>query len=271
MLRTVSALLLTLIISAPLLAQQPPPQRMRIPAEKIQPLTPTTQKAEQPKQVPVDQKLRYIVKQLNLDDKQKQHAEGLFAILQSESNMTPEETKDRMEAIMSAYRAMQDAEKAGDKARTEELRAELRAMAPGAAAERNFVKGLMPVLNEQQQEKFQSLLAKLEKATDISLKPIEVVRLARSLNLTPEQSQRLDKIQEEFRKSVATDVSKGPEPAAALDTGTAKSPESQRLDKLVTDISAILNPTQRAKFESEVAARRPEDASEATPKPASKP
>jgi len=231
-------LVLAVSVAAPLFAQTP--QRMRVPGEKIKTIGPATEKAKQPKQVPIEQKLRYIVKRLNLDEKQKQHAEGLFAILQSESNLSTEETKDRMELIMSTYHAMQDAEKAGDKARAEQLREELKGLAPGVAAERNFVNGLMPVLNEQQKVKFQELLKKYEKATDLSLKPIEVIKLAREQKLTPEQSQQLDKIQTEFRQSVAA--------------GTA--PDAHALDKLISDVSGILNPTQLAAFQKEVAERR---------------
>jgi hypothetical protein len=233
-------LVLTILMAAPLAAQQQQPQRMRVPGDKAQTLTPTPQKADQPKPVPVEQKLRYIVKQLELDQKQQQHADGLFAILASESNLSPEETKDRMELIMSTYHAMQEAEKAGDTARTNELRGELRNLAPGAAAERNFVNGLMPVLNEQQKEKFQILLQKLDKATDLSLKPVEVIRLARGLKLTPAQSEQIEKIQEEFRQSVAA----------------GKAPDSQAMDKLIADDSNVLNPEQRAVFTREVSQRR---------------
>jgi hypothetical protein len=238
MFRNSLILFAVVVMAAPLVAQQP--QRMRIPVDKFHTVNPTPQKAEQPKPVPIEQKLRYIVRQLNLNEKQKQHAEGLFAILQSESNLGPEETKDRMELIMSTYHAMQDAEKAGDQARADELREELRNLAPGAAAERNFVNGLMPVLDEQQKEKFQTLLKKLDKVTDLSLKPIEVIRLARQQKLTPEQTEQIDKIQEEFRHSVAA----------------GKAPDSQALDKLISDVSAVLNPTQRAAFEQEISRRR---------------
>ena len=119
MLRNSLLLVLAVSVAAPLFAQTP--QRMRVPGEKIKTIGPATEKAEQPKPVPVEQKLRYIVKRLDLNEKQKQHAEGLFAILQSESNLSTEETKDRMEVIMSTYRAMQDAEKAGDKDRADQL------------------------------------------------------------------------------------------------------------------------------------------------------
>jgi hypothetical protein len=143
MLRNSLALLVATLMTAPLVAQ--PPQRVRIPGDRLQPVSaPPSHKAEQPTPVPLEQKLRYIVRRLNLNEKQKQHAEGLFAILQSETNLSAEETKDRMEQIMSTYHAMQDADKAGDKARAEELREELKNQAPGVAAERHFVDGLTP-------------------------------------------------------------------------------------------------------------------------------
>jgi hypothetical protein len=254
MLRNSFSLLVAVLMASPLFAQQP--QRMRVPADRMQPGSPTPEKAEQPKPVPIEQKLRYIVKQLDLNQKQQQHADGLFAILQSESNLSPEETKDRMEMIMSTYHTMQEAEKAGDKARADQLREELRNLAPGAAAERNFVNGLMPVLNDQQKEKFQTLLQKLDKATDLSLKPVEVIRLARDQNLTPEQTKKIADIQEQFRQSVAA----------------GKAPDSQALDQLISDVAGVLNPTQRAKFEQEISSRRVDaPATAPTTKPAAKP
>ncbi len=235
---------LALVLCESLGAQEGAPRR-------IQPITPGADskvipgapaKPEAPKAIPLEQKLRYICKQLDLDARQQQHVEGLFAEFKAESDMSQERTKERMDAIMATFNEMQEAQKAGDTARADELRERLRSLAPGAALERGFVEGLLPVLNEGQRAKFERLMKELETATDLSLKPVEVVRIARGLELKPEQNARLEQVQQAFRQKAAT--------------STTKEQDDQSLERLISDVRALLNADQAARFDKEIDRRR---------------
>ena len=246
--------LLSCFLSVPLLAQNPQPVRISGPT---QPAPPRVQ-PETPKDVPVLQKLRYICKQLDLDDRQWQHVEGLFAILEAESTMSQDQTRQRMELIMSTYHEMQAAQEAGDTKREAMLREELRGLAPGVEAERKFVEGLTPALKPAQQARLTMLLDQLRtvKTRDLELKPIDVVRVARQLDLDAAQHESLRKITSDFRASIAT----------ASDSDQQK----KLLDKLIADIAAICNAEQKATFEREIDKRRL-DPTPPPPAPAAQP
>jgi len=226
------------IVSAPLLAQSPPSPVGGISA------------SDMPKLIPPEQKLRYICKQLELTDEQRQHAEGLFAIMHAETQMTADETRDRLLEVQATYQEMLDARSKGEKEREEQLRAHLKSLAPGKAAERRFVEGLIPALDAKQQTLLKEWTARLENATDISLKPVEILRYVRSMNLSAAQKEKLTGVIQEFRTYVA-----GP---------GAQAEEDALLDKLIKDIGAVLDEDQRKTFEREMSKRRPDPA----PKPA---
>jgi Spy/CpxP family protein refolding chaperone len=192
--------------------------------------------------VPVDQKMRYICKQLELTREQWEHAQGLFAILESEANPGPDQLKDLMEQIVATNQELQKAREAGDKEREELLREELRNLAPGVAAEKHFIEALMPVLTPEQQAKLQALLEKLKDVTDLSLKPIEVVRIARGLGLSADQDRQIERLMQEFRKSIAT--------------ASSAEAEKSLLEKLIADIGVLLTSEQKGQFDREIDKRR---------------
>jgi len=219
------------------------PQPVRLSGPPTQPVRPTPEAVRgQAKTVPVDQKMRYICKQLELTREQWEHAEGLFAILESEANPGPDQLKDLMEQIVATNQELQKAREAGDKEREEVLREELRNLAPGVAAEKHFIEALMPVLTPQQQAKLQTLLETLKDVTDLSLKPIEVIRIARGLGLSPDQDRQIEQLMQEFRKSIAT--------------ANSAQAEKSLLEKLIADVGVLLTSEQKTQFDREIDKRR---------------
>jgi len=216
-------------------------------------------RTDEPRSVPIVQKLRYICKQLDLDEKQRQHAEGLFAVLEAEATSSPEDLRRHLEMIQAKYQDVQAAEQAGDTERAEKLREELKNLAPGVMAERNFINGLSPALRQDQKVKLESLLKELENVSDLSLKPIQVIRLARQFKLTGEQREKLAQAEQSFRKAMA-------------EAGPAEqSTRNQMVDKLATDVAAILEPAQRAEFERQVGRLRPDTPPVPPPAPTTAP
>ena len=142
-----------------------------------------------------------------------------------------------MEEIQNLWQARREAEQAGDTERVQALNEEIRNLAPPTSAERKFVEGLLPALNDEQKAKFDFLYKRFQNATDLWIKPIEVVRLARKQNLTPEQEQQLDRRVQAFREAI----------------GTAKDVERRDLlIGLVNDVWSLLTPAQRAEFDREI-------------------
>lgn len=218
----------------------PPPRD--VPAAP--PGEPRPQPANPP--APVDQKLRYICKQLELTAEQRQNVEGLFAILEQERNLTGDELARHVEEIRAKYQEMMAAQSAGDMALAEKLRDELRNMAPGKMAADNFVRGIMPLLTDAQKAKFNTLLAQLETVASLELQPIQVLRLARGLDLTANQRKSIDRIEGEFRQTMTQ----------TYDLTAAK--KSELLDQLILNVGAVLTDVQRTKWILELDRLRPD-------------
>ncbi len=240
--RVVFAVLLVVLVAAPLRGQDSGRER---PGGSARPLPQAAApRAEQGREIPVLQKLRYVCKRLDLDARQREHAEGVLAMIAAEADMGEAETRQRMEEIMSTYHAMQAAKDEGDEERAEALRDELIGLAPGTEAQRKFVERMKPALNEEQQARLDALLEQLKdaKLQDVELKPIEVLRLARQQNLTSPQVAQLRVLQDEFRRQI--------------ESVTDEDEQSGLLDKLIQDISGLLTGEQRTTFNREIESRR---------------
>ena len=230
--RIVFRSMMLVVLSVPLLAQDTP-----------QPATSGPPEAEGPAPTPTLLKLRRICEQLDLTKEQRQHADGLLEVFAMEERMGGEELIQRLEDIRVVMQDRDEAVAAGDTERAKILQKHLQELTPRAYAERNFVDGLMPALNEQQKARFQMLLERAKTLPDLSLKPIEVVRIARQQKLTAEQEEDLESLMAGFRKAVAN----------------ASKPQAKvRLAEFARDVRAILNPQQRQGFDEEIRTIDPE-------------
>ncbi|MFH1746993.1 MAG: hypothetical protein ABIG44_08105 [Planctomycetota bacterium] len=200
-------------------------------------------KPGEPTPLSVKTKLVWLCNQLELTEEQWKHTEGLFAILEVEGKKSPDELQDLLTQIRELSSLIQEADDAGDKERAAELRAELRALAPGVQAQANFLNGLTPQLTDPQIARLDELIKRLEKVQyleQIQLQPIQVVRIARSLNLSAEQQGRLEQVMSNFRAH----VKKLGQIQPVMQT--------ELLDKIIADVGTILTPEQSPSFKSEV-------------------
>jgi Spy/CpxP family protein refolding chaperone len=232
MLRWAFASILAAMCSVPVLAQL-----------QIQPST--RPKPAEAREVMLQDKLRYLCKQLELNEQQWQHVEGLFTLLDAEVNLTREEMVERLLEIQRMIAARDNAKAAGDTKQFDELTERLKELMVRPTAEKHFMDGLMPVLTEAQKAKLPELLKQLAGVTDLSLKPVQVLRTARALKLNPDQLRRLEQIEKDFRQAIGE--------AGELDAAR----RTAMVDKIVRDVAAVLDAEQRAQFEKEIDRLRP--------------
>jgi hypothetical protein len=190
--------------------------------------------------VSVQDKMRYIIGQLNLNEQQKQHADSLLAVLEVEAKLSGDALKERLEQIQRVMRERTAAAQAGDTARVAELNEELNDLQLQKGAERRFLEGLRPALDEAQKAKLETILKRLEASPDAALKPIHIVRAAHELGLSPEQNRALDQVVQEFRKKIGE--------SGELDALK----RIDLLDTFTSQVRAVLNPDQQQRFDRKV-------------------
>lgn len=186
-------------------------------------------------------KLRWICKQLQLDEMQRQQAEALIPIYDATLAKLRESGAKLMEEIQALYTELREAIEAGDKEREKELRAQLADMAPLKQAEKAYFDALEQVLTEEQKAKLPEIRKRAETVGDIAMRPVHVLRAARKHPLTREQHIQLEKVLEEFRAS---------------QTGTPPQNEgarSEKMDQLTKDVRAILTAQQAEEFDKQIA------------------
>jgi uncharacterized membrane-anchored protein YhcB (DUF1043 family) len=184
-----------------------------------------------------EQKLRWICKQLRLDEKQMQTAEALIQVYKAEIEEQKKDPSALLQRIQDKYAEVRAAQSDGNTELAKKLQAELKELAPGTQAESHFFKDLEPALNPDQKEKLPAVRKKAETVGDVSMRPVHVIRAARKLGLSAEQDQKVESILEEYRKNIASNKPDSPEASA------------ERVDKLVQDVRAVLTPAQAQAFD----------------------
>jgi hypothetical protein len=222
--------------------QAPPPPPARQPPQARPPGPPRQPAEAAPLQG--EAKLRWVCKQLRLDEPQTQQSEALFATYQAEMKDMEQHTAELLKGIQDKYAEVKAARDAGDEGRAKILQDELRALAPDMQAETHFFDGLQSVLNPEQKNRLPAIRKRAEVPGGQSLKPVYVLRTARKLALTPEQDRQLEKTLDDYR----TSAQGGP-----ADKGQA--PE-ERVEQFITAVRAILTPAQAATFDKNVEALR---------------
>lgn len=194
-------------------------------------------------------KLRYLIRQLDLDPQQQQHAEGLITVYAERRQEMMQNLQGNLNNIRAIADEIQAAEKAGDKARVEQLKKELGGMASTDDAEKEFFQNLEAVLNDQQKQTLAEARERLKRNPSGVLRPIDVIHTARALGLSAEQSARLDEVVTAFRKAA--------NPGSNLPFD--RNQNNPLLIKLISDVRGLLTESQAAAFDKRIAALRLED------------
>jgi iron-sulfur cluster repair protein YtfE (RIC family) len=222
-----------LLLGASWASAQPPPGQPQ-PPRKPQP-EPTLQG---------EQKLRWVCKQLRVDEAQMQKADALLQAYKAEVDEQRQDPAGLLQRIQDKYAELRAAEAEGNAELAKKLRAELKEMTPGAQAESRFFTDLEQVLTEEQKAKLPATRKRAESTGDVAMKPIHVLKAARKAGLTAQQQKEAEKLLETFRAEI---VASRPENAQAA---------AERVDKLVEQVRGILTPDQRPAFDKEIEALR---------------
>jgi hypothetical protein len=196
-----------------------------------------------------EQKLRYLVKQLDLIPKDSEFVEGLLQLYADSVREQETQQADRgdlLERVRVLYEQMQEAEKAGDKERAEQLREQMKVLGPGVVAEREFFDSLESILSEEQKAVLKRAQRRLQRVPDGTLRPIDVLRAAQSLELTPEQGPKLSKALRDFRAYLKE---QGARPAEGM--------RALFIERIVAGIREILTPEQTERFDKQIEKLRP--------------
>jgi Spy/CpxP family protein refolding chaperone len=189
-------------------------------------------------------KLRWICRQLKLDEKQMQQAEALIVAYQAELKDAEANAAELLQKIQEKAAEMQAARNAGDTEKAKRLQEELKNLAPPAQAENHFFEALAGVLTAEQKAKLPAILQRAETVGEISLRPVYVLRAARAQNLTEAQDQQLEKLLDEYRKAAAANRAEKGEAA------------EERVEQFIKNVRAILTGPQVEAYDKEIAALR---------------
>lgn len=242
MCRSLFGLSVVLWIAASTLGQTP------IPLEKIPP--PVEMQRPQPRMTTEssglqgEARLRFICRQIRLDEEQMQQAEALIAVYNAELKDMEQNAAELLQRIQDKYAQIQAAKAREDDETVRILQNELRNMAPGVAAENHFLEGLKQVLTEEQKDRLPAALKRAESAGDLALRPVHVLRAALKQNLTGEQREQLELVLAKFREMQVTNRPTSPQAA------------EEQVDALVGQIRAILTAEQAQAFDGEIAQLR---------------
>ncbi len=224
-------------------AQQPPTPPV---SPAVRP-TPPRQPAAPPSATALqgEQRLRWICQQLKLDPAQSVKMESLIAVFNAAMEEERKDTAGLIQRIAQKFAEVRAAEAAGNTELVAKLKAEANEMRPGLKAEAAFFDALTPSLNDEQKAKLAQFRdAASRQATASELRPVQVLRAARRVNLTTEQRQKLEVLLEGFRSEMAAGRARSAADASA------------RTEQLVRDVRAILTPEQAQKYDSEITTAR---------------
>ncbi len=228
--RRLGLLIAGLFCTASVLAQVQLPQKPPGPGRPPEPTGPQG-----------EQKLRWICRQLKLDEKQMQQVEALITTYHAEQNDLEQNATELLQRIQDKAAEMQAARTSGDTERAKLLQEELRNLAPAVQAENHFFDALTETLTAEQKTKLPLFRKRAETVGDISLRPVHVLRAARKLGLTAEQNQQLEKLLDDYRISAAS--ARGEKPAPADD----------RVEQFVKNVRSILTQEQAKAYDKAVA------------------
>ena len=208
-------------------------------------------------------KLRYIVKQLDLDDKQREAAQDFLVLYRQGCDDQRARGVDILQQIRTLMVEAQDADKAGDKAKAAALRQSAQDLRPGVLPEREFYENLNGILTEPQKTQLKKVQERVAANPDVQLTPADVVQAARDQKLSDEQNKKLTAVQEGLRTKQ--------DAAPAADAAG----QAALLDGFIKDVRGVLTPEQGTAFDKQIERMRPDPpappAPVAAPSPSAKP
>lgn len=144
-----------------------------------------------------ERKVHYLLRQLDLTREQRQYALGLIA-----SILDPSNQELPLEKIYDLMAEAEQAEKDGDTERQQRITQQIRDLGKGLHREDEFFMNMETVLTDEQNEKLREARQRLKRNPSGALRPIDILRAVRRLELTEEQQAAFDEIHKRFRDSM---------------------------------------------------------------------
>lgn len=181
-------------------------------------------------------RMAYLVKQLNLTPEQKTQADGLMSMYRANT----QDRKPDLQHVQALYAQLEQAKKDGNKELEQQITEQFRKMGSTEDADREFLTNLEAMLTPEQKAKLEAAQQRLAENPSGALSPRDVVRAARDLNLSSDQSARLDAAVAAFRKEVNA--------VPNFDTLT----RVRMLDQFINTVSQLLSPEQKAQLDAKL-------------------
>ena len=226
-------------------------------AQTIRPTQRTPRGGERLVPLRGEQKLRYLIRQLDLGPEDREFVDGLLEVYAEQvraQKAEQEEQGDLHERVRVLFAKMEEAEKAGDKQRADELREQMKVLGPGVLAERELLATLEANLSDDQKAALKQAGQRLHRVPDGALRPIDVLKAAQALELDPKQQRKLSKLLQEYRSYVSGIAGRLSGPTREFALG-----------RIVSDIRGILTPEQVERFDKQIVKLRPPTAPPAPP------
>jgi len=149
-----------------------------------------------------DARLRYLAAQIELSEEQRKQVDGLLETFAANAKAHNEEIRNSVEKLRALYAEMDEATKAGNKQRADEIRQQIQDFATNKGAEEEFIRNLSAMLNAEQKAQMERALARLERNPSGELRPVDVVAVALRLDLNADQKAKLEQAKLDFRKEI---------------------------------------------------------------------
>ncbi len=182
-----------------------------------------------------DARMRYLLRQLDLDIKQRRYARELLDSIYNSGD--PGISLAEVHAIVAE---IEKARAAGDKKREQELAQELRDLARRADRDREFLMNMETVLTEKQKELLKRAQERLKANPSGAIRPIDIFRAARELDLDQQQRAKLDDLARKMRAELRK--------RRQITDGV----RYQMINSLIYSVRELLTPEQLDQFDLQI-------------------
>lgn len=213
-------------------------------AQRLAPLPPAA--VEPQGRLVRDFRVRYLLRQLDLSEKQATEAKALVDVHYSRVTR-PSLSGDDVDRLRSLMQAFQEAKDKNDEAEMRRVQAEIRLIGQSLDPEPEFWRNLDPILTDEQRKKLSAAEERLKVNPTGAIRAEDIIERLESEKLTDEQKSKLAELRKLYEKAVA-EASGEDAAAERLDA----------LNKLMVHGADLLTPDQLRGFRGSIRMLRPD-------------
>ena len=190
-----------------------------------------------------ERKVRYLLRQIDLTPEQATYAQDLLAA------MRPGEEDNQVvnvDEVREIWAELEEAKRAKDQEKIDALTKRLQEIGQGASEDTDLLAKLRSQLTDAQKQTLERAEARLEQDPSGALRPVDMLRAARSFPLNDEQQRKLREA------ALATNAMLGPILRPSMDL------KLRMVRFLAGEIRALLTPDQVTEFDRRIQALRPD-------------